>query len=464
MNAIRRRLAIRPSDSGLSLIEIIVSMMVFAIIATGIGYTMLASLNLTKDSSSRQQAATLAAGEIDLTRSIDNLFNLVDKTTTMVINGTTYTIVRTARWVSDPNVDQRCGIGGGVLRYKRVNVSVSWSGMTSTLPTVHADTLIDPGVRINDPALGTILVSVTDSGGNPVPGASVNVSPASPSNGAQPLSAQPPVTDAQGCTYALLVDPGNYNVTVSKSGYVDVSQETAPSKPVSVDASSASSAEVTLDLGANFPLAYATNYAGSVSLPTDLSVSFISTYGTALKANAPGSVTLFPFPAGYQVLAGTYNNPVTPAQFCNSVDPLQWPAGMVGSTNYSAGVRPDAVAAVPGATATTANIPMGVVSMTVPDRSSGSRWYIHAVMQSTGPVGSGNPGCDIALAFDFGRFDEDTDLDLALPFGTWKLYTATSSSGSSSQQISVLGMTVRTNGSTSIPDSTITLDPRAVAP
>ncbi|MCW5945112.1 MAG: prepilin-type N-terminal cleavage/methylation domain-containing protein, partial [Cryobacterium sp.] len=219
MKFIRRRLATRVSDAGFGIIEIIVAMLVFAIIATGIAYTMVASLDLTRDSTAREQAANLAAQEIDLARSIDNLFNLQSKTTTTTINGTTFTITRTAKWVSDPNVDQRCGIGGGILRYKRVNVTVGWVGMTSLLPPVHADTLIDPGVRINDPDLGTVLISVTDSSGNGVSGVSVQVTPSTPANGATSLDAQPDATDSEGCTYALKVQPGNYDVTVSKSGY-----------------------------------------------------------------------------------------------------------------------------------------------------------------------------------------------------------------------------------------------------
>ena len=464
MNAIYKRLASRPSESGLGLVEIIIALMVFAIIATGVGYTMLASLSLTKDSSSRQQASNLAAQEIDLTRSIDNLFNLVDKTTTQTINGITYTITRTAQWVSDPNVNQRCGIGGGILRYKRVNVSVGWSGMTAASAPVHSNTLIDPGVRINDPSLGTILVSVSDSGGNPVPGATVAVTPGSPANGAQALSAQPAATDSQGCTYALMVNPGNYNVTVSKAGYVDVTQATAPTKVVSVSASSASSSEVTLDLGATFPLDYTTNYASPTELPGNLDVSFVSTYGTSIRTNAPASALLFPFPAGYEVLAGVYNNPATPAVFCKAVDPLQWAAGTVGATNYLAGVRPDAVAAVPGATATAAKVPMGVVQIPIPNRSGASKWYVYAVAESTGPVGTGNPGCDIPLLYRFSLYTKGTNVDFSIPYGSWKFYTASNLSGSSSQQISALGMNLRTNGSTSLVTGVVTLDPRAVAP
>lgn len=461
MNTLRRRLIeARASESGLSLIEVIIAMMIFAMIATGIGYTMLAALSLTKDSSARQQAANLAAQEIDLTRSIDNLFNLVDKTTTTTINGRTFTIQRTARWVSDPNVDQRCGIGGGILRYKRVNVTVAWSGMTSSVATVRADTLIDPGVRINDPDLGTILVSVSDSGGNPVAGATVKVAPGAKPNGAKPLSAQPAVTDAQGCTYALMVDPGNYDVTISKSGYVDIQQNAAPSKPVSVDASSASAAEVTLDLGGKFPLNYATNYVGSRELPAKLDVSFVSTYPTSIQSNAPASALLFPFTGGYEVLAGVYNDPAYPATFCKSVDPREWPAGTAAGANYLAGVRPDAVAAVPGGTAPTAKIPMGVVKVTM---TNDNNRYLVAIAQSSGPSGTADPGCDIGTIYNFGTKAKNATVTIALPFGSWKLYSATTVTGTTTQ-ISISSIQPLTPAQKTTSGNVVTLDPRAVAP
>jgi prepilin-type N-terminal cleavage/methylation domain-containing protein len=463
VNALRARLDARSSESGLSLIEVIVAMMVFAMIATGIGYTMLAALNLTKDSSARQQAANLAAQEIDLTRSIDNLFNLVDKTTTTTINGRTFTITRTARWVSDPDVDQRCGIGGGILRYKRVNVTVGWTGMTSGTPSVHADTLIDPGVRINDPDLGTVLISVTDSGGNPVAGATVKVTPASPADGAETLDAQPAVTDSEGCTYALKVDPGNYDVVVSKSGYIDVTQNATPSTLVSVKKSSATAAMTTLDLGGTFPLDYTTNYADPVQVPTNLDVSFVSTYGTSLATGAPNSVTRFPFPAGYEVLAGIYNDPADPAKSCKAVDPREWVAGTTDGVNYADGVPVAPVATVPGGTAATADVGMGVAGVPIPNRSGGSSWYLYAVSQSTGPAGSGNPGCDIPMTYQFGKYSEySDDLDFTLPYGSWIFYTASNSSGYDSQVVSASTMHFHTNAHVS--GNVVTFDPRPVAP
>jgi prepilin-type N-terminal cleavage/methylation domain-containing protein len=467
VNALRARLDARASESGLSLIEVIIAMMIFAMIATGIGYSMLAALNLTKDSTARQQAANLAAQEIDLTRSIDNLFNLVDKTTTTTINGITYTITRTARWVSDPDVDQRCGIGGGILRYKRVNVTVAWTGMTSTTPSVRADTLIDPGVRINDPDLGTVLISVTDSGGNPVVGATVKVTPATPADGAQSLDEQPAVTDSEGCTYALKVDPGNYDVVVSKSGYIDVTQNATPSVLVSVKKSSATAAMTTLDLGASFPVDFTTNYEDPVQVPTNIDVSFVSTYGTSIASGSSMSpVTRFPFPAGYEVLAGVYNDPKDPAKTCKAVDPKEWAAGTTDGVAYLDGVTVAPVAALPGGTAATANVGMGVAGVPIPNRSGGSSWYLYAVSQSAGPTGSGNPGCDIAMTYQFGKFSEySDDLDFTLPYGSWIFYTASSFSGdtpNNPQVVSASTMHFHTN--VHVSGNVVTFDPRAVAP
>ncbi len=90
--------------------------------------------------------------------------------------------------------------------------------------TVRTYTVIDPKNRINDPTKGTILVSVLGGSGAGSAGVTVTATPASPANGATALAKAPLPTDAQGCTYILKVTPGNYNVTVSRAGYVDVAQ------------------------------------------------------------------------------------------------------------------------------------------------------------------------------------------------------------------------------------------------
>ena len=216
---------------------------------------------------------------------------------------------------------------------------------------------------------------------------------------------------------------------------------------------------VTLDLGATFPIMYATNFAGSSIVPGNLDASFVSTYGTSLQQNASSSVTMFPFPAGYEVLAGKYNDPATPAKFCKSVDPAEWPAGVTEAVNYLAGVRPAAVAAIPGGTATSAAVPMGVVTVKMPS----SKRYLLAVAQTTGPLGTADPGCDIAMQYSFGYRNANENVTIALPYGSWKIYASTSSSSPNNQR-GITNLTPETAAQLTLIGNVLTLDPREVAP
>ena len=457
MNIIRRRLDVdRRSEAGLSLVEVIVALLVLAIISTGVAFTMTSVLALTRDSGSRQQAANLAAQEIDLSRSIDNLFGLVDADRDVTVNGTVYHIHRSTQWVSDPSVDQKCGTGGGVLRYKRVNVTVGWDGMRSATATVRADTLIDPGTRLNDPTLGTILVSVTTASGSPSPGVTVTAAPSSTPNGAQALTAAPAPTDAQGCTYILQVVPGNYDVKITKSNFVDVNQLSSPVSTTGVAVSAAASVRLDFDNAGVFPITYA---GGAPKLPTNLGTSFLSTYGSYVTTSPNSSVKLYPFTAGYQVLAGNYVDPSLPSGGCASVDPSRWLAGTSGGVVYADGTRPLAVATVPGGTALPTDVSMGVLTVPVPR----GQW-LTAVSQPTGPTGTGDPGCAVGMVYNFvQQGSSDGTYTIGLPYGSWKIFTG-SSVGSTSTVIPTAQMIVLPARQFTPSGDIVTLDPRPVAP
>ena len=51
--------------SGIGLVEVLVALMIFSIIAIGMGYSMLSISRLTGDSTARETATNLAAAEID---------------------------------------------------------------------------------------------------------------------------------------------------------------------------------------------------------------------------------------------------------------------------------------------------------------------------------------------------------------------------------------------------------------
>lgn len=456
---IRRLLVRKPSqEAGFSLIEVIIAMMVFMIIATAVAYTMTSALKVTKESRSRVEAANLASQEIDLDRSTANVFNLLDTTRSVSVNGQSFTIKRTTQWVSDPNVAQSCGTGGGgSLRYKRINVSVTWAGMTNTAAAVRSDTLLEPGVHLNDPTKGTILVSVADQSGAGIAGVSVSAAPSLIPNGAV-APPTPAVTDSQGCTYLLSVEPGNYDITVSKSPYLDGDQDTTPTQTRPVVAGSSASTIFTIDQQATINLAYAPNYTATAPMiATNANVSFVASTETTVSIGPVTSMNLFPYSGGYQVYAGNIG---ASTPYCNSVDPGQWPAGAsIMGPAMPAGSRQLAASTSPGGSASGVPVVMGIATIT----SLTAGQFLTAEQQTSAVSGSSDPGCAFPSTYQFGA-TVGTSATIALPFGRWKLYTGTSA-GAKTSQVSNSRMTAVTTplgagGTNSSNGGTLVLDPR----
>jgi prepilin-type N-terminal cleavage/methylation domain-containing protein len=459
MHNLRKRLGIGANDdSGFSLIEVVVAMLIFAVVSAGVVYAMLSVMRVTKDSRDRQVAANLAAQEIDLARDIDDLFLLLDDDRTVDLNGDTFRIVRTTSWFSNQQVELPCGAGGGTLRYKEVDVTVTWDNMRPGVDPVKANTVIDPHNRINDPALGTILVSVIGASGTGVAGATVTAVPASPANGAQALTSSPAATDAQGCSYILRVKPGNYVVSVSKANYVsDKQAATGVAPTVQVTAGASVSAAFAYDLGANLNLSYYSNPVPTTpKIPITLDTSFVNSAGTYVTpttaATFSRALRVFPYASGYNIFAGYYREPSEASAGCVSVDPGQWIAGVRSGQNV-AGVRPDTVPAAPGTTLAT-TVPMGQVRI-----SSTSNLYLKAVSSAT--FGPGDPGCAIGMTYKFTQQTSGSTTTLTLPYGSWEIFSGTTS-GTQNTIVAGTRMTLITTGT--VTGAVVTLDPRVVVP
>lgn len=457
MNALNRMLAkARASQDGLTLIEVIVAVVVFAIISTGVAYTVVAVLNVTRQSSAREEATNLAAQDIDLDRSIANLFSLLSDTYTTKVNGVTYTVTRDVEWVTDSSVTAKCGTGGGNLEYKRVNVTVGWSGQSSSTAVVHADTVINPDTRINDGSHGTILVRVSDASGAGVSGVTVTAVPSAVPNGATTLTSTPAVTDNEGCSYILSVTPGTYDVKVSRSGYLAPNQASTVTVTTGVTASSAGSAPFEYNQAGNL----AVTYPALTSIPNNLDTSYISTYGTYTTSAPVSPQPLYPFTGGYVAIAGDWDDPSLPGGGCASPDPAAWAAGTaLDGTVVPAGARPQPMAAGPGLTSQPDPVPMG--KFTIAGLTSGQ--FVTAV-QVNGAAATGDPGCATAnlSTYTFSKASTLPSLTaFALPYGTWKIYTGTSSGSLGSQvAISKLAVVGNHGGTQSSNGGTITLDPR----
>lgn len=437
MASLRERLRVAASgDRGMTLVEVVVAMFVFAIISTMVLSSLLQVLTHNRTSEAKHVAANLAAGEIELAHDVPDLFDLVDSTRAQVVNGTTFTIRRETAWVTDSSADEACGTGGGNLRFKRVNVTVTWEGMPSSVEPVRADTVVDPSQRLNDPSKGTILVSVIDAAGVGVAGTTVRLT--ATSEGAAVPAA---TTDAQGCAYFLQVTRGVYDVTISKTNYIGVSLEPTPKKPdVNVQAGTTSSIGFQYDRQATLRATLA-NSAGPVLLPRSFRLSFISTYGVT-SAPLTGSTTAaapnqtFDIPVHprvtYRLLGGNYGRET--GSECTASDPNAWPEASVLGVGLAAGAAPE-LSAEPASTVPI-DIPLGLV---------GIRGTANGLTATPAPGGLGEPTCGPTFTHTFGNVSNTT---IALPYGTWRL---TSSSGA-------FVATVTSHGSALL--NVVTLDPR----
>ena len=214
-------------ESGMGIVEILVALMIFAIVAIGMSYSMISMTRITADASARETATNLAAAEIDRLAAITDAFTIKEDATTpkqVVVDGITFNVATNTSWVGANGSTGKCGIGGGQLQYKRIRVTVTWDNMYLQNP-VRADSALAPSTRINDPTAGTILVSAIDEGGIGQAGIAVS---ATKTSGGAGISGGIAATDADGCTYVLKAPPGNYDLTFTKSGYINTNQVLLP--------------------------------------------------------------------------------------------------------------------------------------------------------------------------------------------------------------------------------------------
>lgn len=442
-------------DAGFTLVEVIVAMAVFAVIATGFLYVMTAGLVQTRDTRARVVAANLAAEEIDIVRSIDSVVNVDNRTRTVTLNGDTFRIDRSWGWATSTGGTATCEAGAatGALTYKRVTVEVTWDNKPPGARPVVSNTSYNPRSKLNDPERGTILVGVVDSAGAGVSGATVTLNPA---NGVAPAT-----TDSDGCAYLLKVPPGDsYTVSASKADHISDQQVATPTAVVSVARGTTSRASFALDRATSYTLTYAGNVTDAKTLPNNLATTFISTYGnfpSVATSNAnPRTITRYPVASGYSIVAGAFvDTPGVPATSCLAPDPGQW-----GSTLLLAGARPDPVAGLPGGSAPATSVPMGVVQLTAANGGIGT--YLKAVYVGGANANAltGDPGCGAGMTYTFGNIVVSNSATIALPYGTWQLYRGTSTAQTTPV---TLGVAPVTSGSATL--GVIVLDPRtAVTP
>jgi type II secretory pathway pseudopilin PulG len=380
------------------MIELVVAVSVFAILAGGLALTIEGGLNLARNNRSRSVAANLASQEMDDIRSspfVSLPLGLVDRS--QPVDGVPYTVRRESEWVDNASTTGPCDSTSGTPRVLRVTVTVFWADMRGTSPAVSS-TILSPPVGSYDPNNGHIAVKVLGSDATPLGGVPVNV--------AAPGFTRNLTTTTDGCAFFAFVAPTTYTVTLGAVGYVDRQGRANPSQTAGVTSGATSSVAFDYDQAASLTLTL--NSPGGGSFPSNLSVdvgnsALVPTgYKEFAGAGAIRTIgNLYPYSDGYEAWAGS----------CADADPEGKDGN--GLAFWSGASRADGFDASP-ATSTTGTVTMPTVELHYGDTSVSTG--THNIIA----VHDADNGCPTGLSYTVGTFSGAATTLVALPYGTWR--------------------------------------------
>jgi len=414
-------------ESGFGLIEVLVSAVIVVLVSLGV-YAGIDGASATSGINKHRSIATeVAQQDQDRMRAMTvNELSNYKATNTSTIGGVTYTIVSTAKWVTDSTGSASCTGGTAQADYLAISSSVTWPGQTVKPITVQSVTAPPNGSFGSNQ--GSLAVQVRDRNGNGVPGVTATLT------GAQGYT---DVTNANGCVLWGYLPVGNYNVAVGKTGYVDANGVAAPTKPVGVVGEATTTLAFDYDQGGQINAQYQT-WNGTTAIPAN-GTSFTVTnpnLPVALPAFGDGSAhtsfltgLVYPFTVGYSAYAGN----------CAGADPT-----LYSQSAQAATVLPGAITNV-----SLREPPMNLTvinSKNSPQAVSGATVKLTGISSGCGPLPARTTDANGLLtdvAFPYGKYT------FCVQSGT-KIQTTTTAAGQ--------GTTLSNTTPTGIPATSATVD------
>ncbi len=425
---------IRGEQSGVTLIEVMVSGMVLIIASAGLYMSLSAGNRATAQERHRVQAQDLAEQELERVRSLrigdlsswsstrrvlENGTELAPGANCPATGQTCYTVASSTQFLQETAATSTCASGTGSRDFMNLQVSVGWTGMAPLHP-VTASTIISPPSGSLVPNSGSLILILTDASDGPISGATASGSGAGSFTG---------TTGSSGCVQWRNLPAGNYSMSLSGAvaGMVDPDGNpppgNSPTAPQTVSVVDQGTNTVQLQFGRpgsiqgiNFRTR---TYGGSlVSSSADTAIvsqsgmSQVQAFGTAGGARQTTFSTganLFPFSSPYTVYGGS----------CTANDPTADPsaAGAFGSATVP-----------PGGSATLASPGYVVLPSLLVTLWSGSSSLFSGSRVSGGDVTAtevGSPsGCGVTR-----RLTTTTNTngqipvagDVGLPYGTYNV-------------------------------------------
>jgi prepilin-type N-terminal cleavage/methylation domain-containing protein len=390
-------------QDGYSIVELLVAITVFALVFAAVSIGIGRALDVNRGNRNRSVGAYLAARQLEEVRS--KAFDTVALGRTTCVYSSPgpgcnvpspYTVTQDVAWTAPGNTTSSCNVptGGGTLAYKRVTVTITWPDMGAVAP-VTSQTLLTAPSGSYDPNKGHALVEVFDRNAAPLAGQTVTLT--GPETATQP-------TTAEGCVFFAYLEPGDYDVTLNTSGYVDRQGAQPAVQTVSVQAGQVSNLQFDYDRAATLQLGLVA--PSGATIPAGIALTVANSNLTVGTLSFPESSTgtgvtrtvrpLFPYASGYEVWTGD----------CADADPSSFPGGS----------RAAAVASNPGAT-TTGTAVLDAVNVVV-RRTTGTAVSNATVSAVHAPATGCTAGETLTTTT---RTNSSGQLRLALPYGTWTI-------------------------------------------
>jgi Tfp pilus assembly protein PilV len=325
-------------DDGFGLIEVLVS----AVLVVALAVATLSLLDRTNQASAsnrdRAVAANIAHSALNTMRSMtfDNLQDY-SNTSTVTQGAIPYTVVSQAVWTTDSNTTLNCSSTGAYSPYLRVTSTVTWPNMNGIKP-VTSTSLVSPRASDVATGAGSLVVTVQNAQGQPVPGTNVTA------------QGQTLVSDVDGCVIFHFLQAGVTTVTWSKNGYITPQGQDVGSQDVSIINNSIASLTPIIDIPGSITTTFKQDVTGTPPASAWLSGTattagtFYQTIWAKGSANAidvnnqsgPGFTNskLFPTTSGYGVFAGSCqgNDPSVYVKDFGTTHPLAFATPAAGGT------------------------------------------------------------------------------------------------------------------------------------
>jgi Tfp pilus assembly protein PilV len=292
------------NQRGFALIEVVVSAALLMVVATGVMAGIDGSAAVSGRTEARTQSSSLAQQDQDRMRGMPTAQLIhYTATRTVPVAGVNYSVYSQAIWIRDANDTTSCTTpqDDNSGDYLKITSRVKAPGPE---PPVQLDSLLSPPQGTAISTQGTLALQLTDQAAAPVVGQSVSIT--GPNN-------MTVVTNDAGCAVFGLVDAGTYQVTFSRTGWVDPGGVSSVVMPTSVTAGSTNLLTHSYAQAGTIHATVDTAVGGTVSASAAKALTVVNggtPNGTVTFAAVPATgastfdVAVYPFPTGYGVWAG----------------------------------------------------------------------------------------------------------------------------------------------------------------